>query len=93
MADLKTSTEKGICTLHLAGRIDSGNAAAVEELLSASAADPVVLDLDELEYLSSAGLRVILRFYRKHKEMRIVNARPEIWNIFEMTGFTSLMPI
>ena len=86
--------ENGTCTLRLAGRIDSGNAAAVEEeVLAAGLRDPLVLDLEKLEYLSSAGLRVILRIRRAHPGLRIVGAQPEIYDILEMTGFTSLMKV
>ena len=86
--------ENGICTLRLAGRIDSGNAAEVEAAVLASGAkDPMVLDLEKLEYLSSAGLRVILRIRRAHPGLRIVGAQPEIYNILEMTGFTALMKV
>ncbi len=94
MAELTIGTENGTCTLRLAGRIDSGNAAAVEaEILASGAQDPLVLDLEELEYLSSAGLRVILRIRREHPGVKISGAQPEIYNIFEMTGFTSLMKV
>ena len=94
MEELMIETKNGICTLSLKGRIDSGNAAAVErEILTSGAQDPVVLDLEELEYLSSAGLRVILRLRREHRDLRIIGAQPEIYNIFEMTGFTSLMKV
>lgn len=94
MATLKISTENGTWTLHLSGSIDSGNAAAVEGMiLAAGAKDPFVLDLEELEYLSSAGLRVILRLRRVHPGMKIIGAQPEIYNILDMTGFTALMPV
>ena len=52
-------------TIELKGRIDSGNAARVEkeilDQLAGSASAPLVLDAEALEYISSAGLRVILR--------------------------------
>ena len=94
MAKPDMTLENGTCTIRLAGRIDSGNAAAVEaDILAAGAQDPLVLDLEKLEYLSSAGLRVILRIRRAHPGLRIVGAQPEIWNILEMTGFTALMKV
>ena len=52
-------------TVRLEGRIDSGNAAQVEEAIQAQLAgktpDALTLDAEALEYISSAGLRVILR--------------------------------
>lgn len=78
-------------------RIDSQNAAAVEEDINACLAqggfEHVVMDAEELEYLSSAGLRVILRLCRKYKDLRIVEVSPEVYEIFEMTGFTEMMTI
>ncbi len=50
MAKPDMTMENGTCTIRLAGRIDSGNAAAVEaDILAAGAQDPLVLDLDKLE--------------------------------------------
>ena len=48
----------------------------------------VVIDADDLEYISSAGLRVILRVRKLSPELKIINASSAIYEIFEMTGFT-----
>ena len=94
MAKPEKNIENGICTIRLGGRIDSGNAAEVEaDILAAGPQDPLVLDLETLEYLSSAGLRVILRIRRAHPGLRIIGAQPEIYSILEMTGFTALMKV
>ena len=53
----------------------------------------MVLDAEKLEYISSAGLRVILRLRKQEPELAIVNASPEVYEIFEMTGFTEMMPV
>ena len=42
---------------------------------------------------ASAGLRVILRLRKQEPELAIVNASPEVYEIFEMTGFTEMMPV
>ena len=60
--------------LNLSGRIDSNNAAEVEQLLRAQIPESsaaVVLDALALEYISSAGLRVILRLRKAWPELRI----------------------
>ncbi len=80
----------------LNGRVDSGNAAQVEQELRAQIADmsaPVVLDVDKLEYISSAGLRVILRLKKNIRDLKIVNVNSDVYEILEMTGFTELMPV
>ncbi len=84
-------------TIKLVGRIDSGNAARVEEDIRAQLAgcgeEPVILDAEALSYISSAGLRVILRLKKIRPEMQIENVSSEVFEIFEMTGFTEMMPV
>ncbi len=94
MIDVRT--EGSTSFLQLSGRIDSTNAAEAESELNAAAAGvagDVALDAAELKYLSSAGLRVILRMKKAHPELKIVNASSEVYEIFEMTGFTEMMDI
>ena len=84
-------------TIQLNGRIDSNNAAAVEEDILARLvgkdAVPVALDAANLQYISSAGLRVILRLRKRHPGLRIFNVSSEVYEILDMTGFTELMPV
>ena len=87
----------GVLVIRLAGRIDSANAAVVQEELDALRArypaEAVTLDADELSYISSAGLRVLLRLRKACREMKIINVSSEIYGIFEMTGFTEMFTI
>ncbi len=89
--------ENNVLTAFLAGHIDSSNAAQAEqelnELRSRAPEAAVVLDLEKLAYISSAGLRVILRLRKEKPGLRIVNASTEIYEILEMTGFTEMMPV
>ena len=84
-------------TIELKGRIDSGNAAQTESeifrQLQGAGEEPVVLDAGALEYISSAGLRVLLRVRKTHADMRIVRVSPEVYDILEMTGFTEMMSV
>ena len=84
-------------TIQLNGRIDSNNAAAVEQELLAKLAEkgvaPITLDAANLQYISSAGLRVILRLKKTHPELRIINVNSEVYEILDMTGFTEIMPV
>ena len=89
-------TENGGCVIALSGRIDSTNAAAAQETLdglTADAGSDVTLDAQALQYLSSAGLRVVLRLKKAHPGLKAVNVQPEVYDIFEMTGFTEMMDI
>ena len=77
------------------GRIDSANAAQVEQTIQAQIAGQteLVLDAQELDYISSAGLRVILRIRKEHPELRIINVNSDVYEILDMTGFTEMMPV
>ena len=81
----------------LSGRIDSNNAAATEQELFAqlkgAEKQTVILDAGELEYISSAGLRMILHLKQSHPDLRIINASSEVYEILEMTGFTEMMQV
>jgi uncharacterized protein (TIGR02172 family) len=93
MIQEKETTEM-IITLN--GRIDSQNAAAAEaRMLEKLTADgePVVLDAEHLEYISSAGLRVLLRIRKTHPDMRIINVSSEVYEILDMTGFTEILTV
>lgn len=84
-------------TVVLSGRIDSANAAQTEADILAQLAGkgsvPVTLDASGLEYISSAGLRVILRLKKNYPELKITGVKPEIYEIFEMTGFTEMITV
>ena len=90
-------TSERYVTARLSGRIDSGNAAAVEQQLNDQLKDAegrgVILDASDLVYISSAGLRVILRLKNSMPYLKIINVRPEVYDIFEMTGFTEMMTV
>ena len=84
-------------TIRLNGRIDSNNAASVEkdilDQLAGKGGDPVTLDAAGLQYISSAGLRVILRLKKSLGNLRIVNVSSEVYDILDMTGFTEIMSV
>ena len=83
--------------IKLSGRIDSNNAAQVEadimQQLSRSAGGPVVMDAEDLEYISSAGLRILLRVRKSNPDMSIINVSSEVYEILDMTGFTEMMTV
>ncbi len=83
-------------TIKLSGRIDSANAAEREAELNKEIGDYsgiLIIDAAELEYISSAGLRVILRIKKAVPDTKIINCTPETYDIFDMTGFTEMMDI
>ena len=94
---MKTSWDNEKLTIGLEGRIDSGNAAAVEneisEAIKEKSPSVLVLDAEGLDYISSAGLRIILRLRKKHPDLRIINVKSDVFEILEMTGFTEMMTV
>ena len=83
--------------IDLMGHIDSVNAAAVEkeinEAMDREAPAKLTLDATGLKYISSAGLRIILRLRKEMKDLKIINVQPEVYEIFDMTGFTEMVDI
>lgn len=94
---MNSKFENGVLTVFLEGNVDTSNADAVgKEIDEIRAQNPdggFVLDLENLKYISSAGLRQVLRLKKKEKDYRIINCSPEIYEIFDMTGFAEMMDI
>ena len=80
------------------GRLDTTTAPQLDDELKTSLTDisKLELDLSKLEYISSAGLRVLLsaqKVMNKQGEMVVKNANEEIKEIFEVTGFVDILNI
>ena len=87
----------GSLTIKLSGELNSGNAARIEsEILSITSKESfssLILDLENLTYISSAGLRVVLKMRKTCGDFEVVNACLDVYDVFEMTGFTSMINI
>ena len=82
----------------LSGRINSDNSEKIYDEISAVLEKEKGMipsfNVQDLEYISSAGLRVLMRIAKKYDgRLRIFNANPEVYNIFDMTGFTGLFDV
>lgn len=80
----------------LTGRIDSTNAKAVEDEIIKEVdgfTGEILLDAENLDYISSAGLRIILRLKKMNENTKVINCKLEVYEIFDMTGFTEMMEI
>ncbi|MBQ6401883.1 MAG: anti-sigma factor antagonist [Firmicutes bacterium] len=97
MKEVTGTIRDGSPVIALSGRIDSGNApqaeAAIQAFLAEHDGSDLVIDAEDLEYISSAGLRVLLRMRKSHSGMRIINAGTEVYEILDMTGFTQMMTV
>ncbi|MCR5154450.1 MAG: STAS domain-containing protein [Lachnospiraceae bacterium] len=85
-------------TVSVSGRIDTTTAPLLETELKTSLNDvtDLVFDLEGLEYISSAGLRVLLsaqKVMNKQGTMVIHNANEEVYDVFDVTGFVDILTI
>ena len=93
----KLSTDTGI-TLKIIGRLDTTTAPELEATVDGCIAGlkELVMDCSELEYVSSAGLRVILKAQKlmnAQGTMKVMNVNETIMEVFEITGFADILNI
>lgn len=82
--------------IKLSGRIDSSNANDVEKSINeqiGSFKGELVLDAAGLDYISSAGLRVVLRLKKANSDTKVINCSSDVYEIFDMTGFSEMMEV
>ena len=84
--------------IEVAGRLDTTTAPTLEKTINENINDTknLILDFKELNYISSAGLRVLLGAQKKMQNigsMKVINVCVEIMEIFEMTGFADILSI
>lgn len=95
--DITYRIDKDILYIAINGRIDASNAnAAGEKIFSIKNDNPgkhTVIDADKLEYISSAGLRVILKLRKEEPKLAIINVAADIYDVFDMTGFTDMVTV
>ena len=95
--DVTYRIDKDILYIAVEGRIDASNAAEAEEKIFSIKNDNlgkhIVVDADKLEYISSAGLRVILRLRKEEPKLAIINVASDVYEVFDMTGFTDMVTV
>ena len=96
--DIKKIANENAITLELAGRLDTTTAPQLEAELQScmDTAEALTLDFAKLDYISSAGLRVLLAAQKvmgKKGGMKLHNVCPEIMEVFEITGFADILTI
>ena len=94
--DIKKNTDATI--IEIAGRLDTTTAPALDNAINEDLGDTVnlILDVKAMEYISSAGLRVLLSAQKKMQKigsMKLKNVCTEVMEIFEMTGFADILTI
>lgn len=97
MEQVRGEVKNDQMVISLSGHIDSNNSAQIEsEIMECTAGNEnldLVLDMEDLAYISSAGLRVVLRLRKNNPELCIRNVCSEVYEILDMTGFTQMMQV
>ncbi len=98
MLNIQKSVEGSKVVYTLEGRLDTVTAPDLEKDIRASleGIKDLVMDFEKLEYISSAGLRVLLaaqKIMTKQGEMKITHVNETIMEIFEVTGFSDILTI
>ena len=94
--EIKKSAEATI--IEIVGRLDTITAPSLDKTISEDVTDAkhLILDLKGMEYISSAGLRVLLGAQKKMQKigsMKVINVCAEVMEVFEMTGFADILTI
>jgi anti-sigma B factor antagonist len=97
MLEIEKKLEEGVLTFTLTGRLDTITSRQLEnEIPSLYGVTKMVFDFSKLEYMSSAGLRLILILQKKMSvqgSLVVKNPNPEIKELFDMTGFSDYLEI
>lgn len=96
--EINKTTGNGRLTLAITGRIDTKTAPELEKCLNESldGISKLCFNLEKTEYISSAGLRVLLmaqKTMNKQGDMKVRNVSDDIMEIFEVTGFSDILSI
>ena len=94
--EIKRNAE--VTTIDIVGRLDTTTAPELDKTINEDLADVknLVLNFKGLEYISSAGLRVLLGAQKKMQKvgtMKLINVCEEVMEVFEMTGFSDILTI
>ena len=94
--EIKKNAE--VTTIEIVGRLDTTTAPMLEKTINEDIGDTknLVLDLKAVQYISSAGLRVLLGAQKKMQRigfMKVVNVCETVMEVFEMTGFADILVI
>jgi anti-sigma B factor antagonist len=98
--EIREEKADGIAVLNLSGRLDASNAAEAEGKvlgLIDGGTDRLVVDCSGLEYISSAGLRILLmaakRLTPPRRKLALAGLRPQVREVFDIAGFSSIFDI
>jgi len=93
--EIKTKAEENKLTIAVSGRVDTVTAPELAAGLKFGDAKNVVIDLTDVPYMSSAGLRLLLAAHKtmlaKDGELQIANVQPSVREVLDITGFSDIL--
>jgi aminodeoxyfutalosine deaminase len=97
MVTLHTSGIGNITIIHLAGRLDSIDAPALQvrlfDLVNSGQPQNIILNMEQVQYLSAAGLRVLRNLQEKFGKVRIANPSRRVMDVLQITGLDVVYPL
>ncbi len=90
---ITTTKSDSLATLVIEGSVDTVTAPQLEAEIKATGLENFVLDFTAVDYISSAGLRVLIATDQTAKSLVIKNINEEVKEVFEMTGFDQILTI
>ncbi len=94
---MKNVIEKKVLTIFFEGQLNSSNAEETEreidEILSKEDFSSIKLDFSDLNYISSAGLRIVLRIKKQFDDTSIINVQENVLNVLTMVSFQNIIDI
>ena len=93
--ELEFKNENGSLTVKVVGKLDTMTAPKLEEELSKNinGVQEIIFNLEELKYISSSGIRVLLTIKKKIGNMKILKPTEEVMEVFEITGLSDVFDI
>ena len=96
--NISIDKDNGLTVMKISGRLDTTTAPELENAINGEgeALTNLILDFKEVNYISSAGLRVLLTAQKKMNvqgSMELINVNEDVMDILEMTGFADILEI
>jgi len=96
--EVKVTNNNGRVVMAVEGRLDTAASASVVAdvnrlLAECGTVTSLVLDAGRLDYISSSGLRILLDLSKRYNDFSIIEATPVVYQVFDVTGFTKIIPI
>ena len=94
---MKYNVDNETLTIFLEGQLNSYNSDEIEkeidEIMKNNSFKKVILDLENLHYISSAGLRIIVTIKIQYDDLTLTNTPPQVYEVFDMVGFKNMIKI